>query len=304
MIIDAHVHTYPTAAIGQQALQGAGRSGCSGTVEELVPVMARGKISYAVMANMTPTYDMKTAALKNLPPVPTEEEKRNAEQKINAQMIERMKRRNLWSCTAAKENPKLIPLISVDILQTSPEMQEEIEDKAKIHGARGLKLHPVANRFYPYDRRLWPAYAKAMEMNFPILFHSGKGDIAGYTEADYARPQNFEPVLQSFPQLKIILAHLGKGFLQESAAISQKYDNLFFDTSALITGVEIKDGFASNDEAVKFMRTLGINKVLFGSDWPWFDPLPAIEKIKTLNLTPEEKVWILGKNAAAVYGLM
>lgn len=76
-IIDAHVHTYPTAAIGQQALQGTGRSGCSGTVEELLTVMARGKISYAVMANMTPTYDMTRAALKNLlRALPTMKEKK------------------------------------------------------------------------------------------------------------------------------------------------------------------------------------------------------------------------------------
>lgn len=303
-IIDAHVHTFPTAVIGEQALQGAGRSGCSGTVEELGPVMARGKISYAVFANMTPTYDMKMAALKNLPPLPEDEEKKNAEQKINAQMIDRMKRRNLWSCTMAKENPKFAPLISIDIMQTSLEMQAEIEDKAMIQGARGLKLHPVANRFYPYDRRLWPAYAKATEMNLPILFHSGKGDIAGYAEADYARPKNFEPVLQSFPKLKIILAHLGKGFLQESVAIAQKYANLFFDTSAMITGIEIKDGFVSDDEAVKFIRALGVDKVLFGSDWPWFDPLPAIEKIRGLNLTEEEKQKILGENAAEIYGLI
>ena len=67
LIIDAHVHTYPTAEIGRQAMQGFSQSGSSGTVPELLAAMARGKISYAVMANMTPTYDMKMAALENIP---------------------------------------------------------------------------------------------------------------------------------------------------------------------------------------------------------------------------------------------
>ena len=67
LIIDAHVHTYPTAEIGRQATQGFSQSGASGTVPELLAAMAKGKISYALMANMTPTYKMKMAAPREHP---------------------------------------------------------------------------------------------------------------------------------------------------------------------------------------------------------------------------------------------
>ena len=77
LIVDAHVHTYPNAAAGEQAMQGTGRSGCSGTIEELISVMSKSGISYAVMANMTPTYDMKTAALGKLPPAIADEERKH-----------------------------------------------------------------------------------------------------------------------------------------------------------------------------------------------------------------------------------
>jgi predicted TIM-barrel fold metal-dependent hydrolase len=303
LIIDAHVHTYPTATIGQQALQGMGQTGCSGTVGELLSVMARGKISLAVLANMTPTYDMKVATLKNLPASTPQAGREKAEKEINEKVIDRMKRRNLWSCTSARENPVLVPLISIDLLQTPTDMQAEIEDKVKNHGAKGLKLHPVSNRFYPYDRSLWPAYQKATEMGLPILFHSGKAEIAGYTQADYARPGNFEQVLQSFPKLVMILAHLGNGFLEESVALAQKYDNVCFDTSAILSGMGVKSGFASGEEAVKLIRTIGVSRVLFGSDWPWFDPLLAIGQIEGLGFSEEEKRRILGLNAAKVFGL-
>lgn len=303
LIIDAHVHTYPTAAIGEQAMQGTGRSGCSGTVEELLSIMARGEISYAVMANLTPTYDMKMAALKNFPASITAEERKKAEKETKEKMIDRMKRRNLWTCTIAKENPALLSLISVDVLQTPSDMKAEIEDKAKGHGAKGLKLHPVANRFYPYDRSLWPAYSKAMEMGLPILFHSGKAELAGYTEADYGKPGNFGQVLQNFPKLTVILAHLGKGFLGESVEIAQRYANVYFDTSSILSVTEIEDGFASDVEAVELIRAIGVHRVLFGSDWPWFDPLLAIEHIKSLNLTKEEKRRIFGQNAEEIFGL-
>ena len=303
LVIDAHVHTYPTATIGQQALQGMGQTGCSGTVEELLSVMTKGKISLAVLANVTPTYDMKMANLKNLPASAPQAEREKAEKEINEKVIARMKRRNLWSCTSARENPGLVPLISIDLLQTPLDMQAEIEDKVKNHGAKGLKLHPVSNRFYPYDRSLWPAYQKAMEMGLPILFHSGEAEMAGYAEVDYARPRNFEQVLQSFPKLVIILAHLGKGFLEESVALAQEYDNVYFDTSTILSGMEVKSGFASGGKAVKLIRTIGVSRVLFGSDWPWFDPLLSLRQIEGLGFSEEEKRRVLGLNAVKVYGL-
>jgi hypothetical protein len=269
-------------------------------VEELLDVMARGKISYAVLANMTPTYDMRMAALKNLPASAPQAER---EKEINEKVIDRMKRRNLWSCTSARENPVLVPLISIDLLQTPADMQAEIEDKVQNHGAQGLKLHPASNRFYPYDRGLWPAYQRAAELGLPILFHSGEAEVAGYSRVDYARPKNFEQVLESFPKLVIILAHLGKGFLEESAALAQKYGNVYFDTSAILSGREGKSGLASAGEVVKLIRTIGVSRILFGSDWPWFDPLLAIRQIEGLDFSEEEKRKILWLNAAKVYRL-
>lgn len=301
-IIDAHVHTYPTAKIGEQALQGAGRSGCSGTVPELLTVMAKGGISQAVQGNMTPTYDMKQAAWQRLSSSFTPEEKEAAEKKINEETVARMQRRNLWTCQAAKENPGLIALISIDLLQSSEEMEAEIEKMVKEHGARGLKLHPVANRFYPQDRRLWPAYRRAEQMNLPILFHAGTADIAGYTEFDYARPANFQEVAEAFPELKIILAHLGKGFFGEALETAKKYANIYLDTSAVITGLESDRKFFSDQAIVEFIRTCGVSRVLFGSDWPWFDPLRAIDKLQKLPFNDQEKEMILRENAAGIFG--
>ncbi len=302
LIVDAHVHTYPTAEIGRQAMQGLGQSGASGTVPELLAVMSRGKISYAVMANMTPTHEMKMAALKDLPEGRPDVEQREREKEADEKVIARMKRRNLWSCAVARENPTLIPLVSVDILQTPADMEAEIENTMK-HGARGLKLHPVVNHFSPDDRRMWPAYAKAMEVGFPVLFHSGLGELAGYEAADYARPSHFEPLLRSFPKLTVILAHMGNGYLEESVALAGRYGQVYFDISGIISFIGSQGGFSSDAHAVELIRKIGVTRVLFGSDWPWCDPLLAKERFDRLALTYEEKQSILGKNAAKIFGL-
>jgi uncharacterized protein len=297
LIIDAHVHTYPTAAVGQSALQGTGRTKDSGTLEELLPLMDKGGISYTCQANMTPTFDMKMAAVKNLPPGSVK-----GEAEINAGVVDRMKRRNAWTCRVAQENKRLIPLISVDILQSAEEMIAEIDEKFKM-GAKGLKLHPMANRVFPYDRRLWPAYARARDLNLPVLFHSGKAEIIGMADKEYAQPKNFEPVLEGFPGLKIILAHLGKGFLDETVEIGRKYKNVYFDTCAIFPGFALDPHFRSGAEAADFLRTVGVQKIFFGSDWPWLDPLLCIEQIKGLGLNEEEMRGILGENAAKVFAI-
>ena len=302
VIVDAHLHTYPTAAIGQQALQGVGRSGCSGTIEELLATMAEAGISYAVMANMTPTYDMKLAALEKLPPDIASKEREIAENDINEKIVGRMQRRNLWTCTVGKENPGLVPLIGIDLLQAPSEMELEIERGVREHGAKGLKLHPVSNRFLPDDRGLWAAYSKAAETAVPILFHSGGAELAGYTQADYARPRNFGPVLQAFPKLTIVLAHLGNPFLDESEELARNHDNVYFDASAIISLTETESGL-SDVELVRLIHRIGVDRVLFGSDWPWFSPQPGIERIKNLDITEEEKQNILGRNATRIYNI-
>ena len=302
LIIDAHVHTYPTAEIGRQAMAGFGQSGSSGTVPEILAVMTRGKISYSVMANMTPTYDMKMAFLKNLPADGPAEKKEKTEQEIHAKVIDRLKRRNLWSCNIAKENPSLVPLISVDIFQTPAEMEAEIKDKVG-HGAKGLKFHPVANRFSADDRRMWPAYSTALETGLPVLFHSGELEMVDQAARDYGRPRSFETILQSFPTLTVILAHMARGFLEESSALAKKYGNLYFDISAIISSYEKKGGFSSEEHAAKLIREIGADRVLFGSDWPWYDPVLAMERFNRLDLTAEEKRKILGLNAARIFGL-
>ena len=51
------------------------------------------------------------------------------------------------------------------------------------------------------------------------------------------------------------------------------------------------------------IRSIGVRRVLFGSDWPWFSPLSAIRQIEGLGFSEDEKRMILGRNAARVFGL-
>lgn len=281
LIVDAHVHTYPTKEVGQQVAQiferlYRVRFYCTGTVEEYLQAMEESGTKYGVTLGLCPSVNQ----LKNM---------------------------NFWTCAVARKYPQLIPFISVDLKMKGRTPVEEIEHKLK-WGVRGIKLHPIAQEFFPNDRRMWPVYKKCEELRLPIVFHSGKAVISRPVE--YAEPRLFAEVLENFPRLTVVLAHLGAGFCDQALELARQYPDVYFDTSIAITGEENKeitqargkcDLFLSDEEAMEMIEEIGADRILFGSDFPCMNPRFDIERIKRLPLSEESKRNILGENAMRVF---
>ena len=298
-VVDSHVHTYPTAEIGRQALGGRGY-GYAGTIADLQEVMKEADISRAVMANNTPVQEMKRASVAKIPSALNPEERENEIRRVEQKTIERLLRRNQWTCGVAQENRNLAALVSLDPLQGTEGMAAELETKVGAGGAKGLKLHPLISEFYPGDPRMWPVYRKAQELGIPVLFHSGWSEL-GY-ESRYARPAEFEKMAWSFPGLTIILGHFCRGYYEDAVPLARKYPNLFFDTAGCFqlpgSSPEEQAGIVS-----EMIRKVGASRVMFGSDWPWFDPAKDIRLIGNMDLEEEEKALVLGLNAKRVFRL-
>ncbi len=299
-IIDSHVHTYPRPEIGWQAQSGAGLSGHAGTVDELLALMREGNISHAVMVNMTPVLEMREAAMGRLPPDLSPVKVERVEAEIIRDVMSRLQRRNAWTCAVARENPGLVPFIGLDPAMGEAEMVAEVEERAR-EGARGIKLHPANQLFFPNDRLLWPAYAKAQELGLAIITHSGSVALRE-DPAQHAHPRNFVDVLREFPRINLVFAHMCRGFGDEVAEVVRTYPNAYLDTSSAISGsagpFAVPDG-----EAVAMIRRVGADRVLFGSDWPWFHPITDAEHLDSLPLSAEEKRLIFYENALRVLHL-
>ncbi len=296
LVIDAHAHTYKTPEIGMQAMSGAGRGDCSGTPDELLGIMREAGIAKAVQVNMTPAREMYEAAVEKLP----EDERAGEHPDIAAKMGERQKRRNTWTCECANGHDGLEAFPSVDPLMDPDAMVAEVERCAKELGAAGIKIHPAEGRYFPRDERMWPVYGKIQELGLPVISHGGMFMMT--PDIHYTKPSNFEPVLESFPDIKLVVAHLGHGFWDESISLAKKYPNVCFDTSAVICGVE-KLEILSDEDAAELIRKLGVERVVFGSDYPWFSPAASLEALMKLPLKPAEKEKILGENARAILGI-
>jgi predicted TIM-barrel fold metal-dependent hydrolase len=299
-IIDAHVHTFPRPEVGWQAQSGAGLSGHAGTIDELVPLMREGNISHAVMVNMTPVFEMKEAALNNQPPDLPPHKLRAVEAEIVREVLGRLQRRNAWTCQVARENPGLVAFISLDPMMGEEGLVAEVEERAR-EGAKGIKLHPANQRFFPNDRRLWPAYDKVQELRMAIITHSGSMALLDDPE-QHAHPYNFRDVLREFPRINLVFAHMCRGFWDEVAEVMATFPNAYLDTSAAISG--IPNPFAvSDEEAMVMIRRVGPARVRFGSDWPWHHPIKDTARVDSLPLSAEEKRLIFCENAQRVLGL-
>ena len=293
-IIDAHLHTYPTADIGLQAQQGTGKAGYTGVIDELLGVMKKGGISKSVMLNLTPQPEMTDAALAKIP----EDKRAEAMPELVKNIIGRTIRRNQWSCDVAKQHPELIAYINLDPQMSARQMADEIHDKVKNHGAKGIKMHPPVQRFFPADEPVLPVYEVAQEMDVPVFFHGGVFHAA----KEYARPRYFIEVLDKFKKLNVAIAHIGHGYEQEAAELAAKYPNVSFDLSACISGTEAPESMG-DDEAVALIRKIGARRIMFGSDYPWYDPIRDAQRVMALPLTNEEKRLILGENAKRILKL-
>jgi len=299
-IIDAHVHTYRSREIGRQAMMGTGQTDYGGTPEELLELMAHGGIQKAVMVNMTPVVEMSDAALAKLPADLSPAQRVEAEDDIRRQMIGRLQRRNDWTCQVAREHPHLIAFISLDPSMSEEELVAEI-DLRREQGARGIKLHPANQRFYPNDRRLWPVYDRAQALGLPIIFHSGAFALRPQA-TDHAHPRHFPEVLSAFPGLTAIMAHLAWGDFAACADLASAYPNVFFDCCGVINGTA-KQSALSDDEAAAALQQVGTERVMFGSDYPWFDPVLDAGRIQRLPLTDAEKRAVLHDNAVRLLAL-
>ena len=142
-------------------------------------------------------------------------------------------------------------------------------------GLRGLKLSPTYQAIDPRSPQMWPLYEIANEHGVPVMLHCG-GAYKGSLE--WADPILVDKVALAFPNLKIIIAHFGQPYMEQTAILMRKNENVYADLSAryhrpwqLYNGVMIANEYKVTD------------RLLFGSDFPVLSPLEAIAKFRGIN---------------------
>jgi len=146
---------------------------------------------------------------------------------------------------AERSGGRLVPFVRLDLNESPIDEAVRCIDR----GARGIKLHPRAQRFALNDERLAPVFELAADRRVPILIHGGRGlpPIADHL-ADLM--DRYEP--------RLIIAHAGIADLAGLAGRFGGRPGVFFDTSVW-SPVDLLDLF----------RLVSPEQVLFASDYPY-----------------------------------
>jgi predicted TIM-barrel fold metal-dependent hydrolase len=138
----------------------------------------------------------------------------------------------------------------------------DVLDKAiRELGLIGLKLHPPLQDFFPNDKDIFPIYEKAVELDIPVVFHVGTTPFGSLCRLSQANPVLIDDVAVHFPNLRIMLTHLGTLWHHEAFMVVEKNPNVFIDTAAYL--YEIK-----NLLTLDLIERIGPNKIIFGTDYP------------------------------------
>lgn len=172
------------------------------------------------------------------------------------------------------------------------ESLREIEIAVKEYGFKGVYAHTLGWDIRPDDRRMYPCYAKCIELGIPFSMQIGHSLELMPSEA--GRPIYIDKVALDFPELTFIASHTGWPWCEELIAMASKHRNVYIDISAHLPRF-------LDPSLVQFMNTRGQNKVLFGTNA--FGLKRCKQDFLGLSLKEETRRKVLRDNAIKVFKL-
>lgn len=240
-MIDCHVHVFPPkvgAKLADAIGEEFGRAPAGdGSVTDLLTRLDRAGLDGAIC---------HTAAVHPIQMIPA----------------------NTWMIGLGREHPRLMPFGTIH--PEHPDWEKQL-DRLERHGIRGLKLHPDLSMI-PLDSPLWRPVWDALQGRFLVMLHMG---ATGQGRPTISRPRALARILNDFPGLECIAAHLGGLFWWEEALRDLAGRDLYLDTAACPKTIPPQVLRA-------ILKRHDPQRILFGSDYPLFSPeteLPALDRV-------------------------
>ncbi|MEO8134239.1 MAG: amidohydrolase family protein [Betaproteobacteria bacterium] len=163
-------------------------------------------------------------------------------------------------------------------------------------GLRGLNVQGFEHRLHINDKRMYPLYAKCVELDIPVNIHVGM-NFSTHTSMSYGRPENLDEVLQHFPELRVCASPPGWPWLNELIAVAWRHPNLWIGLVAVRPKLLMKPE-SGYGPLLQYGNTVLKHRVLFGSGFPMMPVRRSVSEIEALPLdeTVRER-WLHG-NAA------
>jgi predicted TIM-barrel fold metal-dependent hydrolase len=233
--------------------------------------------------------------------------------------------------TAVKAHPKRFAAFAALPTIDPNAAADELERTVKL-GFKGAMIHGLGNGVFMDDKRFWPIYERAETLDVPIYMHPSLPHPAvmdtyykeyakdfpmvvraawGYTveTATLAIRMVLSGMFDKYPKLKIILGHLGEtlpflvwrvdmALARPGASRQAGFRDVFCNNFWITTS-----GNFSNPALLCCVMEMGVDRILFSVDYPFVANPPAVEWMKTVPLSDEDKAKILSGNATRLLRL-
>ncbi len=184
---------------------------------------------------------------------------------------------------------------------------DELTEAIEHLDLRGLKMGPIYAGFDPRDERCDAVYAYCQRRQIPILFHTGT-TFNRVAPLRYAYADVFDDVAMRYPELRMVLAHLGHPFHEQCICVIRKHPHVYADISAL------------HYRPWQFYNMMMLaqeyrvaHKLLLGTDYPFAGADETITGLKRINdvtgdaglprITDETVEGILHRDAFGLLGI-
>ena len=266
-IFDIHTHTYPEK-IADRAVE---------SLEKFYDFYGdygfavAGKGTYADLSSMAEDNNVVGYLLFSVATNPTQVEK------VNDSIASLAKK-------SREEGFQTVGFLGMH--QDYPDFEKELI-RCEDMGLCGVKIHPDIQGVDIDDPKLIELY-KLIEGRMPLYLHMG--DYR--PQYRFSEPRKLARVLDVFPRLEVVAAHLG-GYRawEEGTDCLAGRDNVWYDTSSAVWAM-------TPEYAGEVIHKLGTDRVMFGTDYPVALTKPEIDRILAIDLTEKEREDIFYNNAA------
>mgnify|MGYP000021927189 CR=1 FL=1 len=158
--------------------------------------------------------------------------------------------------------------------------KEAVDEVTRAHdelGMKGITLSPAAQNFHPADSAAMRVYTQVARLRMPLIFHQAV-HASATSKMEFARPCLIDEVAREFPDLKIVVSHLGYPWAEETIALLGKHANVFADISGMM-----HSPWRAYNVLLSAYQAGVMGLLLFGSNFPYGTAAAGIEALYSIN---------------------
>ncbi len=204
----------------------------------------------------------------------------------------------------AQHPDRIVGTASVDPITDPAAAVREIERCVTRLGFRAVRLYPTYQHWDPRDERVYPVYRKCIDLGIVAQIHMGWTPVT-IAAMEYQRPWLLDEVGRKFPELTVVINHLGYPYVDECTCLIARHDNFHGEISVW--------GFLHPSKIMRMMVDFGslcsFDKMLYGSGNMFLHTYPKVMRSLDsvadrygLPRIPEEAMTkIMGENACRLW---